>query len=145
MSAYFSEEIKHNQVVRNIFEGKLLAQIDVRLQEQELKLDTITRYLSALIAPTLPEEPIYRYRRQILAELYKVYIEQGPNTYVLADELASWESARSSGNPEMFTTVLKQLSAEGYILAIPYGEQRRAAIALNPQKLEEVQRIVLLR
>ena len=145
MSAYFSEEIKHNQVVRNIFEGKLLAQIDVRLQEQELKLDTITRYLSALIAPPLPEEPIYRYRRQILAELYKVYIEQGPNTYVLADELASWESARSSGNPEMFTTVLKQLSAEGYILAIPYGEQRRAAIALNPQKLEEVQRIVLLR
>jgi hypothetical protein len=145
MSAYFAEEIKHNQVVRNIFEGKLLAQIDVRLQEQELKLDIITRYLSALIAPPLPEEPIYRYRRQILAELYKVYIEQGPNTYVLADELDSWESARSSGNQKMFITVLNQLLAEKYILAVPYGEHRRIAVALNPQKLEEVQRIVLLR
>jgi hypothetical protein len=145
MSAYFAEEIKHNQVVRNIFEGKLLAQIDVRLQEQELKLDTITRYLSALIAPPLPEEPIYRYRRQILAELYEVYMEHGPNNYVLADQLDSWKAARSSGNQKLFTTALSQLAAEEYILSVAYGNDRRAAVALNPQKLEEVQRIVLPR
>jgi hypothetical protein len=54
MSAFFAEEIKHNQVVRNIFEGRLLAQIDVRLQEQELKLDTIIDYLRS-ITPSPPQ------------------------------------------------------------------------------------------
>jgi hypothetical protein len=62
MSACFAEEIKHNQVVRNIFEGKLLAQIDVRLQEQELKLDTIIDYLRSITPSPLPTVPLKRAR-----------------------------------------------------------------------------------
>ena len=62
MSAYFAEEIKHNQVVRNIFEGKLLAQIDVRLQEQELKLDTIIEYLRSITPSPPPTVPLRRAR-----------------------------------------------------------------------------------
>jgi hypothetical protein len=144
MSAYFADQIKHNQAVRNVFEGQLLSQINVRLQGQELKLDLITAYLRSTIAPPLPEEPVYIYRRQILAQLYDFYMEQGPNNYLLADQLDSWESARSSGNQKLFTTALNQLAAEEYILSVAYGNDRRVAVALNPQKVREVQRIVLL-
>jgi hypothetical protein len=144
MSAYFADQIKHNQAVRNILEGQLLSQINVRSQEQELKLDLIMACLRSTISPPLPEEPIYLYRRQILAELYEFYMEMGPNNYVLADQLDSWESARSSGNQKLFIMALSQLAAEEYILSVAYGNDRRAAVALNPQKVREVQRIVLL-
>jgi hypothetical protein len=144
MSAYFADQIKHNQAVRDVFEGQLLSQINVRLQGQALKLDLITTYLRSTIAPPLPKEPVYLYRRQILAQLYEFYMEHGPNNYVLADQLDSWESARSSGNQKLFTTALSQLEAEEYILSVAYGNDRRVAVALNPQKVREVQRIVLL-
>jgi hypothetical protein len=68
MSAFFAEEIKHNQVVRNIFEGRLLAQIDVRLQEQELKLDTIIDYLRS-ITPSPPKTVPLRRARAIAFQI----------------------------------------------------------------------------
>ena len=143
MCAYFASEVENNQVVRNIFEGQLLAQIDVRLQGQELKIDQIIWALRS-IAPPLPDEPIYLYRGQILEELYGVYIDHGPNNYVYADELNSWKAARSAGNDQLWTTALSQLAAEGFILAHAPGNDRRAVVAVNPERLQEVQRIVLL-
>lgn len=41
MSLFFSNEIRENQRVSNIFEGRLLAQIDVRLQGQQLTVERI--------------------------------------------------------------------------------------------------------
>lgn len=41
MGFFFSDELKGNQRVRNIFEGELLAQIDVRLQGLELTVERI--------------------------------------------------------------------------------------------------------
>jgi len=39
MSAYFADQIKRNDVVRHIFEGQLLAQIDVELQGKRLTVE----------------------------------------------------------------------------------------------------------
>jgi len=41
MSAYFADQIKRNEVVRNIFEGQLLAHIDVELQGQRITVERI--------------------------------------------------------------------------------------------------------
>jgi hypothetical protein len=54
MSAYFATEIKNNQVVRNILEGQLLAQIDVRLQGQQLTVERIEASLRHM-AQAVPE------------------------------------------------------------------------------------------
>jgi len=48
MCAYFAEEIKTNARVRNIFEGQLLSQIDVRLQGQQLIVERIEASLRDL-------------------------------------------------------------------------------------------------
>jgi hypothetical protein len=43
--AYFAFEIKHNQVVRDIFQSQLLVQINQNLQEQQLTLEDIEHIL----------------------------------------------------------------------------------------------------
>jgi hypothetical protein len=54
MSAYFAFEIKNNHVVRNIFEGQLLAQVDVRLQGQQLTVERIETSLRD-VAKAVPQ------------------------------------------------------------------------------------------
>jgi hypothetical protein len=41
MSLFFAREIKQNEVARNIFEGQLLAKMDVELQGHRLTIDLI--------------------------------------------------------------------------------------------------------
>jgi len=144
MCAYFAEEIKTNERVRNIFEAQLLSQIDVRLQGHEVKLDIIINFLRSMIKLPVPDTPIFLYRRRILEELYEFYVEHGPNNFLYADELESWESARSSGDSDVWITALSQLIAEKFVLAIAPGADRRVIVAINPEKFQEIQRIVLL-
>ncbi len=143
MGVYFAEEIKTDEIVKNVFEGQLLSQINVRLQAQELKLDRIIEFLLSMITPSVPDHPIFLYRRKILEQLYNFYIDYGPNNYVYADELVSWRSARSAGDDEVWITAMHQLIAEGFVLALaPRGG--RVVVAINPEKAQEIQRIVLL-
>lgn len=144
MCAYFAQEIKTNERVRNIFEGQLLSQIDVRLQGQELKLDHIIKSLRSMVVPPVPAAPVFLYRRQILEELYGFYVDLGPDIYVYADQLDSWESARSAGDDNVYITALSQLTAERLILATTPKGERRAVVRINPEKAQEIQRIVLL-
>lgn len=54
MCAYFAFEIKNNQVIHNIVEGQLLAQIDLRLQGQQLTVERIETSLFD-IAKAVPQ------------------------------------------------------------------------------------------
>lgn len=144
MCAYFSEEIKTNERVRKIFEAQLLSQIDVRLQGHEVKLDLIIKSLRSMNTPPVPDTPIFLYRRRVLEELYAFYVEHGPNNFLYADQLESWKSARSVGDNDVWTTALSQLAAEKFVLATAPGGDRRVIVAINPEKIQEIRRIVLL-
>jgi hypothetical protein len=52
--AYFAFEIKHNQVVRDIFQSQLLVQINQNLQEQQLTLEDIEHILCG-VARAVPK------------------------------------------------------------------------------------------
>jgi hypothetical protein len=52
--AYFAFEIKHNQVVRDIFQSQLLVQINQNLQDQQLTLEDIEHILCS-VARAVPE------------------------------------------------------------------------------------------
>ncbi len=143
LGVYFAEEIKTDERVKNVFKGQLLAQIDVRLREQELKLDHIIRSLHSMLIPPVPDAPVFLHRRKILEQLYDAYIQLGPNNYVYADELDSWKSARSAGDDNIWITAMHQLIAEGFVLALAPGGGR-VVVAINPEKAQEIQRIVLL-
>jgi hypothetical protein len=117
MSAYFAEEIKHNQVVRNIFEGKLLAQIDVRLQEQELKLDTIIEYLRS-ITPSPPPTVSLKRARAIAFQLSWLMtllralvwqIKQAPHPAAVEAQIESYsaELAAIEGQIESYSAELE--------------------------------------
>ncbi len=54
MCAYFADEYKNNDQARNIFDGQVLAGVDVKLEGQELKLDLILASLNKFVETKLP-------------------------------------------------------------------------------------------
>lgn len=72
--------------------------------------------------------------KRILKELYKFYEQKGPNNYVLADTLSCF----TVGN-EKFPSALKQLLKERLVLGIEEPKERRVAVALNPDKIKEIE------
>jgi hypothetical protein len=83
------------------------------------------------------------FRKRILKELYKFYELKGPDNYVLVDTLSCF----SPGN-EKFLSAVNQLLMEGLIIGIDSsieikeGKQHRVAVAINPNKIELIQKII---
>ena len=83
------------------------------------------------------------FRRKILKELYEFYELKGPNNYVLADTLSCF----SPGNTK-FIAAINGLLKEGLIKGIASGikaegtTQDRIAIAINPDKIEIIQKVM---
>jgi hypothetical protein len=83
------------------------------------------------------------FRKRILKELYKFYELKVPGNYILADALNRF----SPGN-EKFLSALNGLLKEGLIKEIKSGieiegsTQQRVAIAINPGKIEIIQKVI---
>jgi len=78
MSAYFADQIKHNQAVRNVLEGQLLSEIKVRLQEQQLTVERILESLAAIGGARnqeLAQELTLAFKLGYVLALYRRYSE----------------------------------------------------------------------
>ena len=74
------------------------------------------------------------YRSRILRDLAKLYKKEGTDSYVTADTLPSFHSEKAC------KVALNQLLREELILVVPSGDDQRAAIVLNPDRLTDIRR-----
>ena len=76
------------------------------------------------------------YRRSILKDAYKLYLEKGPNNAALADTLSSFKL----GDQE-YLAAMNALLTEKLLLGVE-GPDKRVAVMANPAKIKEIERML---
>lgn len=79
-------------------------------------------------------------RKSILSDLYRLYKEKGPSSYAAAHTLSCFRP----GDPVILTAV-KRLIAEKLVLTTSFDDHDKKdalALALNPERLSEVEAII---